>query len=412
MLRLTGRKADGWLPSFGVLDRDELRAGNEQIDAAAERAGRDPGSIRRILNLQGLIGDGRPPSHAELPVGYLAGKPLAGPADWWVETLAGFIDDGFDTIILWPVVVTAEQVESARPRGRPAAGRLTFSGPAVSVGLEAEPMARRARAHLALLLPLITAVVVAYSHRAELFGADLPVRIGCVIALVILGWSFAMNLGRAVGPTLLKRLDPDTAGTVGFLIRLLTLMLSVIFALRLAGLRPETLAVGGAITAVILGLAAQQTIGNLISGTVLLSARPFRVGDRVRMHAGGVAGQVEGTVASLGLLYTTLANGEDRILVPNNVVLSGAVVPLREPSGVDLRARLDAEVKPSQVEQCIEQGVTVATRNDPQIDLEEFVNGEIIVRVRATPVRSEDGSALADEVLAALDEVHTAQQVG
>jgi small conductance mechanosensitive channel len=272
--------------------------------------------------------------------------------------------------------------------------------------------ARRARTHVALLLPLITAVVLAYSHRAELFGADLPVRIGCVIALVVLGWSFAMNLGRAVGPTLLKRLDPGTAGTVGFVIRLLTLMLSVIFALRLAGLRPETLAVGGAITAVILGLAAQQTIGNLIAGTVLLSARPFRVGDRVRMHAGGVAGQVEGTVASLGLLYTTLANGEDRILVPNNVVLSGAVVPLREPSGVDLRARLDAEVKPSQVEQCIEHGVTVATRNDPQIDLEEFVNGEIIVRVRATPVRSEEGSALADEVLAALDEVHTAQQVG
>jgi small conductance mechanosensitive channel len=272
--------------------------------------------------------------------------------------------------------------------------------------------ARRARTHVALLLPLITAVILAYSHRAELFGADLPVRIGCVVALVILGWSFAMNLGRAVGPALLRRLDPGTAGTVGFLIRLLTLMLSVIFALRLAGLRPETLAVGGAITAVILGLAAQQTIGNLIAGTVLLSARPFQVGDHVRMHAGGVAGQVEGTVASLGLLYITLANGEDRILVPNNVVLSGAVVPLREPSGVDLRARLDAEVKPSEVEQRIEQGVTVSTRADPQIDLEEFLNGEIIVRVRATPVRSEDGSALADEVLAALDEVHTAQQAG
>ena len=49
--------------------------------------------------------------------------------------------------------------------------------------------ARRARTHVALLLPLITAVVLAYSHRAELFGADLPVRIGCVIALVVLGWS-------------------------------------------------------------------------------------------------------------------------------------------------------------------------------------------------------------------------------
>jgi small conductance mechanosensitive channel len=255
-------------------------------------------------------------------------------------------------------------------------------------------------------------VVLAYAYRRELFGLDVPVRIASVVALVILGWSFAMNLGRAVGPALLRRLDPGTAGTVGFLIRLFTLILSFVVALRLAGLKPETLAVGGAITAVILGLAAQQTIGNLIAGTVLLSARPFRVGDRVRMHAGGVAGQVEGTVASLGLLYTTLANGEDRILVPNYVVLSGAVVPLREPSGVDLRARLDAQVRPSEVEERIENSVSVPTRTDPRIDLEEFVDGEVIVRVRATPVRSEDGPALADEVVAALDAVHTAQQAG
>jgi small conductance mechanosensitive channel len=108
---------------------------------------------------------------------------------------------------------------------------------------------------------------------------------------------------------------------------------------------------------------------------------------QLREH--GVAGQVEGTVVSLGLLYTTLANGEDRILVPNNVVLAGAVVPLREPSGVE-----------------------VPTRTDPLVDLEEFVDGEVIVRVRATPVRSEDGPALADEVVAALDAVHTGQQAG
>ena len=61
MIRLVGRKADGWLPSLGVLTRDELRAGNERIDAAAEKAGRDPRSIRRILNLQGVIGEEPPP---------------------------------------------------------------------------------------------------------------------------------------------------------------------------------------------------------------------------------------------------------------------------------------------------------------------------------------------------------------
>jgi len=272
--------------------------------------------------------------------------------------------------------------------------------------------ARRARAQTLLLIPLIVGVVLAYSHRRTLFGLDMPVRVACVLALVLLGWSFAMNLGRASGPTLLRRLDPGTAGTVGFLIRLITLIMSVTVALRLAGLRPETLAVGGAITAVILGLAAQQTIGNLIAGTVLMSARPFRVGDRVRMHAGGVAGQVEGTVVSLGLLYVTLANGEDRILVPNNVVLSGAVVPLREPSGVDVRARLPSDVKPSQVEERIEDRVSVETRADPQVDLEEFDDGEVVVRVRATPVRREEGATLADQVVEALGEVHTAPRAG
>jgi alkanesulfonate monooxygenase SsuD/methylene tetrahydromethanopterin reductase-like flavin-dependent oxidoreductase (luciferase family) len=111
MLRLVGRKADGWLPSLGVLTRDELRAGNEEIDAAAEKAGRDPGSIRRIINVQGVIGKQPAPTRSELPVGYLAGEPLAGSADWWVETLAGFVDDGFDTLVFWPVDTTPGQVE-------------------------------------------------------------------------------------------------------------------------------------------------------------------------------------------------------------------------------------------------------------------------------------------------------------
>jgi alkanesulfonate monooxygenase SsuD/methylene tetrahydromethanopterin reductase-like flavin-dependent oxidoreductase (luciferase family) len=111
MLRLVGRKADGWLPSLGVLTRDELRRGNGQVDAAADEAGRDPGSIRRILNLQGLIGDGPAPRRSELPVGYLAGEPLSGPAAWWSETLAGFVDDGFDTIVFWPVDPSPHQVE-------------------------------------------------------------------------------------------------------------------------------------------------------------------------------------------------------------------------------------------------------------------------------------------------------------
>ena len=111
MLRLTGRLADGWVPSLGLLSPDELRAGNQQVDAAAEAVGRDPSHIRRILNLQGVIGESR-----ARPGGRAAGRlpawePLAGPPEWWAETLIGFAEDGFDTLVFWPVDPSPGQVE-------------------------------------------------------------------------------------------------------------------------------------------------------------------------------------------------------------------------------------------------------------------------------------------------------------
>jgi small-conductance mechanosensitive channel len=231
---------------------------------------------------------------------------------------------------------------------------------------------------------------------------DTPVRVGAAIVLLTLGWALARDIGRFVQPMLFRRLDTATAGTVGFLMRLVFIGLAALFSLRIAGLTPATLAVGGAITAVVVGLAAQQTLGNLIAGMVLISARPFRVGDRVRLQAGGLAGQIEGVVASLGLLYTTFSQDRDSIMVPNNIVLSAAVVPLREPASVDLRARLRPDVKPSEIQTLLEEGISTPVRGEPHIALEEIDRDEVVVRVAATPVADADGPRLADEVLAAV----------
>jgi small conductance mechanosensitive channel len=208
-----------------------------------------------------------------------------------------------------------------------------------------------------------------------------------------------------LGPLLFRRMDPATAGTVGFLVRLVALIATLLFALSIAGLKPETLLAASAFTAVIVGLASQQTLGNVFAGVVLLSARPFRVGDRIRLQAGPLAGQIEGTVASLGLLFTELARGEDTIMIPNTVVLSSAIVPLREPDAVDLLARLRPGVKPSEVQDLLDDRVTVATRSAPHIELEELDADEVVVRVTATPASRADGPQLADEILGAMAEV-------
>ncbi len=261
---------------------------------------------------------------------------------------------------------------------------------------------RRARREAIVIVPVIVAVLVAYSYRQELFGRDVLVRAIAVLVLVILGWLFARAIGRALKPTLFKRLDPATAGTVGFLIRLTAIGLAILIALRVAGLNAETLAVGGALTAVIIGLAAQQTIGNVFAGLVLLSARPLRVGERVRLSGGMVAGEIEGVVSTLGLLYTTLQNRGETVMVPNNTLITLAITPLREPDAVDLKARLPAETKPSRVQQLLEEAVEVKTRTPPRIVLEEVDDDEVVVRVSAAPVVASDGPQLADEILTVL----------
>jgi small conductance mechanosensitive channel len=268
---------------------------------------------------------------------------------------------------------------------------------------QAAARARNAWAQLAILIPMVGGVFVAYHYRHAL-GAGLPVRIGTVIVLVLLGWAIARSIGRALGPLLLDRLDPGTAGTVDFLIRLATLAVAVVVALRIAGLRPGTLAVGGALTAVIIGLAAQQTLGNLFAGAVLLTARPFRVGDRVRIKAGAIGGGSEGVVRGIGLFYTTLSSGDETIAVPNGVVVTSAIVPLRQPASVDLRARLRPDVLPEDLQALLEEAVTTPTRDNPYIDLEEFDHTEVIMHVSATPESPEDGAKLAGEILRAMSQ--------
>lgn len=88
MLRLTGQKADGWLPSIGYMKPDEFQSANQIIDEAALEAGRDPREIRRLVNISGRFSTSR-------------GGFLDGPAEQWVDDLLPLVvDDGVGTFIL------------------------------------------------------------------------------------------------------------------------------------------------------------------------------------------------------------------------------------------------------------------------------------------------------------------------
>jgi small-conductance mechanosensitive channel len=267
--------------------------------------------------------------------------------------------------------------------------------------------ARKARRQMIVIGPLLVGVFLVYRYRIELFGpgADTAVRCICALALVGLGWWFARDVGRAITPTLFSRMEPSTAGVVGFLIRLVLLVGALLVAFRVAGLSPDQLAVGGAATAVVVGLAAQGTLGNVFAGLLLLAVQPFHVGERVRLQAGGLAGNIEGVVTSLGLLYVIMRQGEDVVMVPNSVVIAAAIVPLREPAGVDLLARFEPGLKPSALEAYLERSVKTPTRSNISIGVDAVGQDEVVMRIRATPEHDRDGARLADEILEALEQI-------
>jgi small conductance mechanosensitive channel len=288
------------------------------------------------------------------------------------------------------------------PRTRSAFESRTQVWREAGLGSEVDPAAaRRGRGGAVVAVALIAAVLIVFSERKTLLpGHGLEVRIATVILLVLLGWMLARSLARGFAPMLYRRLDPGTAGTIGFLLRLMTIVIATAVALRIAGLKAGTLAIGGGFTAVVVGLAAQQVLGNLLAGVVLITNRPFRVGERVRLQAGPLAGQIEGVVGQLGLFYTTLVSGADRILVPNGVLIQCAVTPMREPERVEFRARFGADTSPREVHAMIEEAISVPLRYPPHIAVEELDRDDVVVRIESTPMNPRDGAKLAEEVLA------------
>ncbi len=260
---------------------------------------------------------------------------------------------------------------------------------------------RTAWTRLIIYSLLIALVMVVFINRREIFSGDnlIAVRIVTALLLFALGLGFAGALGRSLTPTILRRMDPGTAGTVIFVIKLTTIVVVGAVALSVAGVRTSTLAVGGAFTAVVLGLAAQQTLGNVFAGIVLQGTRPFKVGEKVRLIGVGLAGSIEGTVSSLGLFHTSILDGKDRIMIPNNVLLSLAIVPLREPKGIDVKARFDSHTSPRVVQKMLRQAITVPTLREPDIWLDEIDRDEVVLRISATPVDPQDGALLAEQIL-------------
>jgi small-conductance mechanosensitive channel len=160
-----------------------------------------------------------------------------------------------------------------------------------------------------------------------------------VIGMAVLFVTLAVTAVRSAAGQLARVVALRGGSTAAATVRLLALLFGYVVVLvslfGLLNLPLGHLLVGGAITGVVVGIAAQQSLGNVFAGLVLLLARPFTIGDSVRVRTGSMGGPLDGTVVGMDLLYTKLLTDEGEVQVPNAGLLASAIGP-RPPQSPDL----------------------------------------------------------------------------
>jgi small conductance mechanosensitive channel len=173
------------------------------------------------------------------------------------------------------------------------------------------------------------------------------------VVFVVIALLLSRGLRAAVHATLSKERHIDRTA-ISFIQQIATALIWVMMLILYAHLIPQLRAVGTALLAgagvasVIIGLAAQSTLGNLVAGISMTIYRPFRLGDTLQVAA--PTGTETGTVEHISLGYTTLRVQDGRFVVlPNSLAASQVTLNLspqisRWPLSISIRLNRDADL--------------------------------------------------------------------
>ncbi len=166
-------------------------------------------------------------------------------------------------------------------------------------------------------------------------GNDVLAVVGFV--LFLLGGIFAVrSMAAALRKALEVRLGDARGVPVALALSVLGYLLVILPALELLGVNLGGLLLGGAITGVVVGIAAQQTLANFFAGIVLLTVRPFTLGEHIVLRSGPLGGEYEGVVRDMSLFYVALQTKAGPVQLPNAGVLAAAIGPgARQPADED-----------------------------------------------------------------------------
>jgi small-conductance mechanosensitive channel len=207
----------------------------------------------------------------------------------------------------------------------PDAPQVDLSAQVAKVHARARPW----RSIIALVFAIAAAITSGWAHRGfrDLFTGE-AIAAGCAVAFCAFASVATYGLSGKVRDVLAPRTGAAHAAVVRYALLLVGAFATLVITLELLRVPVGQLVLGGALTSVFVGIAAQQSLSNVFAGIVLVLARPFRVGDAIRLQAGALGGVLDGTVTEIGITYVRLTVSGSMMVVPNSQVLNAVVGPV------------------------------------------------------------------------------------
>jgi len=168
------------------------------------------------------------------------------------------------------------------------------------------------------------------------WSSDDAFLLGSAAAFLVTGVIAIRGVARGARTALRSHPEDPRGAPVSFIVSAIGYIVILFSAVKLLGGDLGGLLLGGALTGVVVGIAAQQTLGNFFAGIVLLVVRPFSVGDRIVLKAVTLGGEYQGLVVEMSIFYVHLQTERGPVALPNAGVLAAAIGPgARSPETVE-----------------------------------------------------------------------------